>query len=273
MSALTFTLKVDIAQRVDCSPLTPDKLAGKSVDDIAAMELVSGRLSLPVAELFDISGNDVNNIQFKNSSSKLDHIGHAMSQGTVTVMGDVGAYLGQFMTGGNIAVHGNSFIYSGCEMKGGQIKINGNAGDFVGAARSGYKNGMTGGTIIITGNSGQRTGDHMRRGMILIEGNAGDYCGARMVSGTIAVIGDVGRHLGYGMKRGTLLLTKTPAHGISANFNDCGAHTLSFLPLMFTAFKKLDSVFAKLEPFSRVQRYAGDVGGLGMGEILVNLEG
>ena len=271
MSALTFTLKTDIAQRVDCSPLTPDKLAGKSVDDIAAMELVAGRLSLPVAELFDISGDDVNDIQFKNSSIKLDHIGHAMSQGTITVTGDVGAYLGQFMTGGDIAVHGNSFIYSGCEMKGGQIKINGNAGDFVGAARIGYKNGMTGGTIIITGNSGARTGDHMRRGYILIEGNVGDYCGSRMVSGTIAVIGDVGKHLGYGMKRGTLLLTKMPQHGLGANFNDCGAHTLSFLPLMFNAFKKCDSTFAKLEPFSRVQRFAGDIGGLGMGEVLVKL--
>lgn len=273
MSALTFTLKTDLAQRIDCSPLTPDKLAGKAVEDIATIELVTGRRSLPVAEIFDISGDDVSDIQFNNSSSKLDHIGHAMTQGSITVKGNAGAYLGQFMTGGNIIVHGDSFIYTGCEMKGGQIKINGNAGDFVGAARSGYKNGMTGGNIIISGNSGARTGDHMRRGMILIEGNAGDYCGSRMVSGTIAVLGDVGRHLGYGMKRGILLLTKAPGNGISANFNDCGAHTLAFLPLMFNAFKKLDSQFANVEPFSRVQRYAGDIGGLGMGEILVKLEG
>jgi formylmethanofuran dehydrogenase subunit C len=109
----------------------------------------------------------------------------------------------------------------------------------------------------------------MRRGFILIEGDAGDYCGARMVSGTIAVLGQVGKHLGYAMKRGTLLLTQQPQHGISANFSDCGAHTLAFLPLMFTAFKKLDSKFASVEPFSRVQRYAGDIAGIGMGEILV----
>lgn len=271
MSALTLTLQTELAQRVDCSPLTADKLAGKSPDEIAGMELVSGRLSVPVADIFAISGDDVSDIRFENSSSKLDHIGHGMSQGKITINGDAGAYLGQFMTGGQIEVNGNSFIYTGCEMKGGQIKINGNAGDFVGAARVGYKNGMTGGTIIITGNSGERTGDHMRRGMILIEGNAGDYCGSRMVSGTIAVLGDTGRHLGYAMKRGTLLLTKAPAHGITANFNDCGAHTLSFLPLMFNAFKKLDSQFARVEPFSRVQRYAGDIGGIGMGEILIKL--
>jgi len=111
----------------------------------------------------------------------------------------------------------------------------------------------------------------MRRGYILIEGDAGDYCGARMVSGTIAVLGQVGAHLGYAMKRGTLLLTQQPNQGISANFNDCGSHTLAFLPLMIASFKKLDSKFAQLETFSRVQRYAGDLGGIGMGEILVKI--
>jgi formylmethanofuran dehydrogenase subunit C len=130
---------------------------------------------------------------------------------------------------------------------------------------------MTGGTVIITGNSGDRTGDHMRRGYILVEGNAGAYCGSRMVSGTIAVLGQVGAHLGYAMKRGTLLLQQAPTNGISANFNDCGSHTLAFLPLMLASFKKLDSKFAELENYSRVQRYAGDIGSIGMGEILIKI--
>ncbi|AFJ03102.1 Formylmethanofuran dehydrogenase subunit C [Methylophaga frappieri] len=271
MSALKLTLKVSLAQRVDCSPLTPDKLAGKTRQEIAELPLFSGRRQLRVADLFDVDGDETDTIQIENSSDKLDHVGHAMASGEIQVSGNVGAYLGQFMSGGHIMVKGNSDLYTGCEMKGGQIKIEGNTGDFVGAARSGYKNGMTGGTIIITGNSGDRTGDHMRRGYILIEGNAGDYCGSRMVSGTIAVIGQTGAHLGYGMKRGTLLLNQAPKQGIGANFNDCGAHTLAFLPLMFASFKKLDSAFANLSPFSRVHRYAGDIGGIGMGEILVKI--
>ncbi len=268
MSALTLTLKNAPAQRIDCSPLTPDALADKSVADI---ELVSGNSTVRVDEVFDISGDDTNDIVINNANGKLDFIGKAMTTGSITVNGDAGGYLGQFMEGGNITVNGNSYVYTACEMKGGQIKVNGNTGDFVGGARPGYKNGMTGGTVIITGNSGDRTGDHMRRGYILIEGNAGDYCGARMVSGTIAVLGQVGTHLGYAMKRGTLLLQQAPAKGISANFNDCGSHTLAFLPLMLASFKKLDSKFADLETFSRVQRYAGDLGGIGMGEILVKI--
>lgn len=271
MSALTFTLKNPPAQRIDCSPLTADKLAEKSAADIAALTLVIGNQKNRVDELFELSGDDLAEIRFENATDKLDHIGHGMSTGTITVNGNAGAYLGQFMTGGEISVNGNTGIYTACEMKGGLIKVNGNAGDFVGAARIGYKNGMTGGTVIVTGNTGARTGDHMRRGMILIEGNAGDFCGARMVSGTIAVLGQVGKHLGYAMKRGTLLLNQAPQQGISANFNDCGPHTLAFLPMLIASFKKLDSEFAKVEPFARVQRYAGDISGIGMGEILIKI--
>ena len=271
MSALVLTLKQSPQQRIDCSILTPDQLDDKSVDEVAAIELPSGNRTIRVDDIFDISGNATSHIIFENSSDKLDFIGNQMSFGTIEIKGNVGAYCGAMMTNGYLVITGNTGIYTACEMKGGQIKINGNAGDFVGGARIGQKNGMTGGTVIITGDTGDRTGDHMRRGTILIEGNAGDYCGARMVSGTIAVLGDVGAHLGYGMKRGTLLLLNAPSQGIAANFNDCGAHTLAFLPLMIASFRNLDTQFATLELFSRVQRYAGDLGGIGMGEILVKL--
>lgn len=269
MSALTLTLKQSLKQRIDCSALTPDHLDGKSPTDIAAIELPLGNSTVRADSVFDISGDNVAHIIFENSSEKLDFIGNQMSHGTIEITGNIGAYLGAMMTNGYILLSGDTGIYTACEMKGGQIKINGNAGDFVGGARVGQKNGMTGGTVIVTGNTGARAGDHMRRGYILIEGNAGDYCGSRMVSGTIAVLGSVGAHLGYGMKRGTVLLLKTPK--ISANFNDCGAHTLAFLPLMLASFCNLDTEFSKIEMFTRVQRYVGDIGGIGMGEILVKI--
>jgi len=271
MSALTLTLKESLQQRVDCSALTADQLEDKSSAEIAAIELPSGNRTVRTDSVFDIKGDNAKHIVFENSSDKLDFIGNQMSYGTIEIKGDAGAYLGAMMTNGFILMTGNTGIFTACEMKGGQIKINGNAGDFVGGARVGQKNGMTGGTVIVTGNTGDRTGDHMRRGYILIEGNAGDYCGGRMISGTIAVLGEVGSHLGYGMKRGTLLLLNAPSQGIAANFNDCGAHTLAFLPLMLASFRNLDTKFANLELFSRVQRYAGDLGGIGMGEILVKI--
>lgn len=271
MSPLTFTLNESLVQRLDCSPLTPDNLNDKSLDAIAAIELVTGNRRVRVDSVFTISGNDATTIRFEKSCEKLDFIGHSMTMGSVFINGNVGAYLGIFMNGGMLEVVGNSDIYTACEMKSGQITVNGNSGDFVGGARPGQKNGMVGGTVIIRGNAADRVGDHMRRGMILIEGNAGDYCGSRMISGTIAILGQVGEHLGYAMKRGTILLMQPPQHGMSASFNDCGSHSLSFLPLLLASFSTLDSRFATLGIFSRVQRYAGDLAGIGMGEILVKI--
>jgi len=89
-----------------------------------------------------------------------------------------------------------------------------------------------------------------------------------MIAGTIAVMGQTGRFLGYAMRRGTLLLWQVPQ--LSATFNDCGHHTLAFLPMLFNSFKSLDSRFAdSSNVFNRVLRYAGDMGEMGRGEILI----
>ncbi len=270
MSALTFTLKHKPDQRVDMSPLICDKLADMPLAEIAALTLQNGKRKIRVDELFDITGSDAQNIVIKNSFGKLDFIGKELDGGRITVEGDAGAYLGLGMKSGEIAVSGDVGLYAACEMKKGFLTINGNAGDFLGAALPGNKMGMKGGTILVKGNVGERAGDHMRRGNILIEGNAGDYCGSRMTAGTIAVMGQTGRYLGFAMRRGTLLLWNQPQ--TSARFNDCGAHTLAFLPILFASFKKMNSKFAEGSAvFNRVQRYAGDMSEIGRGEVLVKI--
>ncbi|MGD0959653.1 MAG: formylmethanofuran dehydrogenase subunit C [Methylomonas sp.] len=268
MSALTFTLKYQPAQRVDMSPLVSQKLENLDSPQIAAIELQNGNRKVRADELFSINGSDSRNIVIGDSFGKLDYIGKELADGSITVLGDAGAYLGMQMKSGVIKVNGNAGIYVGCEMKNGLIEINGNAGDFIGGALPGNKQGMKGGTVLIKGNAGSRAGDHMRRGQILIEGDAGDYCGSRMLAGTIAVMGNAGRFPGYAMRRGTILLWSAPQ--LSASFNDCGAHTLGFLPLLFRSFKALDSRFADLNSeFNRVRRYGGDLAETGRGEILV----
>lgn len=268
MSALTLTLIHRPEQRVDMSPLVCHKLSGLTPVEIAALELQSGKRKLRVDELFAVSGFDTAQIIIKNSSHKLDYIGKELDGGEIQVEGNVGAYLGLGMKSGSIKVVGDTEIYAGCEMKKGYLEITGNAGDFLGGALPGNKMGMRGGLILVKGNAGARVGDHLRRGMILIEGNAGDYCGSRMIAGTIAVMGQTGRFLGYAMRRGTLLLWQQPE--LSASFNDCGSHTLAFLPMVFDSLAHLDSRFAHAgESFNRVQRYAGDMAEIGRGEVLV----
>ncbi len=268
MSALTFTLKTRPDQRVDLSPLVCQQLQGKEHPEIAAIELQCGKRKVRVDALFALSGFDTSHIVIKNSVDKLDFIGKELDGGTVTVAGDAGAYLALGMKSGAVTVSGNAGLYAGCELKKGYLEISGNAGDFLGGALPGNKMGMKGGLILVKGHAGERVGDHLRRGVILIEGNAGDYCGSRMIAGTIAVMGQTGRFLGYAMRRGTLLLWQEPQ--LSATFNDCGSHTLAFLPMLFNSFKALDSRFAdSASAFNRVRRYAGDMAELGQGEVLV----
>ncbi len=271
MKALTLNLKKRPDQRIDMSPLVCQKLKGLTLVEIGAIELQSGNRRVRVDTLFKITGDDAQHIVIAGSFNKLDYIGKELDGGKISVEGDAGAYLGQGMKSGLIHVQGNAGLYAGCEMKEGLIEIDGNSEDFLGGALPGNKQGMRGGAILVKGNVGERAGDHMRRGLILIEGDAGDYCGSRMVAGTIAVLGQTGRHLGYAMRRGTLLLWNKPQ--LSATFNDCGSHTLAFLPILFSSFKKFNSRFAdSMVAFNRVRRYGGDMAGMGKGEILLRLE-
>lgn len=271
MTALTFTLKAESRQRIDVSPLIPDLLAGQSLAEIGAIPLQAGNRKLPAGELFAIEGDEAESLVFRGNTGKLDFVGKAMSQGEIRVEGDAGSYLGMYLKNGKITVDGGVDAYAACEMSNGEILIRGNAGDFLGAALPGNKKGMAGGVVIVKGNVGSRAGDHMRRGSLLIEGDAGDYLGSRMTAGTIAVLGKVGDHPGYAMNRGTLLLARAP-EVMPATFNDCGTHTLGFIPLLLKGYAGLDTPFAGMaETLKRVRRYAGDFCGLGKGEILVAL--
>lgn len=266
MSALTFTLKSALTQSVNCSVLTPDNLAGKSVAEISAIQLMQGVQHMSAGDIFDISGSDTQQIVFKNSTDKLDYIGANMSSGSISIEGYAGAYLGSGMKNGTILCNSNAGALAACGMRGGLLTISGNAGDFLGAGNEGSRKGMLGGTVIVKGNAGNRVGDQMRRGLILIEGNAGDYCGSRMIAGTIGVLGETGTYTGFNMHRGTLLLKSQPQ--LHVTMQDCGMHTLPFLNLLFKSFSAYDTEFSKLNN-NRVQRFVGDTAYNGNGEILV----
>jgi formylmethanofuran dehydrogenase subunit C len=268
MSPLTLTLKDAPRQRVDCSAPTPTRLEGRSLRDIAAIELPCGNRKPRVDALFELLGDDTSNLVIRNACDKLDRIGEGMFDGAIEVEGDAGAYLGLGLRGGRISVRGNCGAFAAAEMKRGLIQVFGNAGDFLGAALPGNRQGMRGGTVIVSGNAGDRCGDRLRRGRILIEGNAGEYCASRMIAGTLSVLGTLGAYPGFAMRRGTLLLTSLPS-SLPATFGDCGTHDLRFLPLLIKSWKSLDSRFARLAPSARVRRFMGDLACDGKGEVLV----
>lgn len=268
MSPLTFTLKGVPRQRVDCSALTPTRLAGRPLAAIAAVELPCGNRKPRVDELFDLEGDDTSQLVFRNACDKLDRIGEGMFDGAIEVEGGAGAYLGLGLRGGRIRVSGSCGAFAAAEMKRGLLHVFGNAGDFLGAALPGNRQGMRGGTVIVRGNVADRCGDRLRGGSLLIEGSAGDYCASRMIAGTLAVLGTLGAYPGFAMRRGTLLLASPPT-SLPVTFGDCGTHDLRFLPLLIQSWHALDSRFARLAPRARVRRFMGDLACDGKGEVLV----
>lgn len=162
MSALTFTLKSGLSNPIDCRALTPNLLAGLSIDDIKNLPLGNQKVS----DLFEVSGTDAENIVFKNSTPKnstarLDYIGFKMSRGSITVAGDAGDFLGASLQKGTIICQGNAGDRVGDQMRRGLILIDGNAGDYV-ASR------MIAGTIGVYGKVGNYIGFNMKRGTLLL---------------------------------------------------------------------------------------------------------
>mgnify|MGYP006267007209 FL=1 len=269
MSPLTFKLKVNLTQRLDVSALTPDRLKDRSISEIEQISLHLGNRMVSVGSVFDLSGEDAQCLEFEGQTGKLDRLGDGMTSGSILVRGNVGSYAGINLKGGLLKIQGNADAFLGCEMKAGTIELEGSAGDFVGGALPGSRKGMAGGFIVVRGDVGARAGEQMRRGVLLIEGNAGMYLGSRMVAGTIGVLGSVGPHIGYAMSRGTVLLAREPVE-LSETFSDCGTHTLSFLPLLLSSFRQLETPFSEMVTnFARVRRFAGDLCSQGKGEILI----
>jgi formylmethanofuran dehydrogenase subunit C len=269
MTALLLTLKKQPELPVDLSPLTPDKLKGKTKTQISAIKLVSGKHKIPVSTLFSISGSDTQNIRIQRSCRQLTHIGQDMSFGGIQVRGDAGNYLGKHMREGHIKVSGDSGDSTACGLKGGLIEIDGDVGDRLGANSIGELHGMSDGTVIVSGNAGNRVGERMRRGTIVVRGHVGEYCANWMLAGSIIVLGKTGNYLGNGMKRGTVILTKKPRHMI-ATFRHCGLLKIEFLRLFFKQMALANKEFNFFRNFGpEAIRFAGDVSCEGLGEILV----
>ena len=267
MNSLTFTLREHPRQPVDVSPLTPDNLRDKPFNEIEALQLASGNRKLRVDELFELTPGDAQQIVIRTNCDKLNFVGREMTQGSITVEGEAGAYTGMHMRGGRLTVTGNVGAYAATGMAAGFMHIGGSAGDFLAASLPGDAHGMHGGTVVVDGNCGDRLGDRMRRGVVLIRGATGSYCATRMLAGTIVVEGELGILPGLRMQRGTLLAGH--ALQLPATFNDCGVHTFPFLYLLAHHLEALGHPLRLA--LVRSRRYAGDLANDGQGEILISV--
>ena len=259
MKPLTFTLKAAPNQRLDLTPLTPSGLAGKTVADIAAIEIGTTNERVTVGDVFRLRAGVAATIVFEGGAPCLDRIGFGMSGGEIDVHGDVGVEVGRLL------IRGAAGPFAGSCMGGGVLEIQGAAGERLAGPTAGETIGMSGGVIIVRGDVGARAGDRLRRGIILIEGRAGDYAGSRMIAGTLAIAGEAGDLPGYLMDRGTILLGKG-AKSQSPTFADCGEHDYVAARLLAAHVAPVSAAIARLFR-RRMRRLAGDLAALGKGEI------
>jgi formylmethanofuran dehydrogenase subunit C len=260
-------LKAAPPVRLAVDGLIPERLAGLSPAEIERLPLALGNRRQCVADWFRIEPTDDPAIEIEGDCRRLDKVGGGMATGTLTLRGDVGAYLGIGLSGGTIALAGTAGYGAATDMRGGTLRISGDAGDAVGGALPGALGGMRGGTVLVAGRAGAETGRRLRRGLIVIGGDAGTACGAEMVAGTIVVGGGIGPLAGAAMRRGSIIALGGAAH-VGATFADGGVHDLVFLRLLarHLAALGLGTVAARLGP---LRRWTGDAAIGGTGELLV----
>lgn len=267
MTAITFILQGTPDQRLDLSGLTPERLAGLSEAEIAAIPVGSRREKLPAGAVFRIAPGRTDDVRLVGVTAACDRIGERLSAGAVTVEGDAGAYAGRGMTGGTLTIKGAAGPWAGARMAGGRLEIEGSAGEFLGGAMPGEMQGMLGGVIVVRGDAGPRAGDRMRRGLIVIEGRAGDYAGSRMIAGTLAALGGAGDWPGYQLRRGTIVVGGEVG-AWTPTFLDCGLQDLTVARLVGRTIEAQGSrAGAERLAAGALRRFAGDMAVLGKGEI------
>lgn len=263
---MTFTLTAEPAERLDLSQLTPENLARVGRRDIEKIRLGLSKRASMVADMFSVSGDEVQSIVFEGGSSRFDNVAAELTGGSVRVTGDVGAKAGRNMRGGHLLVEGGAGPHAGSGMRGGRLEIMGNAGDHLGAPLAGELAGMKGGILIVRGRAGVQAADRMRRGLIAILKGSGDHAGCRMIAGTLVVAGGTGAMPGYLMRRGSILLDREPEY-LSPSFVECGAPDSTFAALV-DRHLVAEGIVARPLLGTAPRKYGGDNAVLGKGEIL-----
>jgi formylmethanofuran dehydrogenase subunit C len=267
VKALTFTLVAEPPERLDLSPLTPQRLAGLHRRDIEKIRIGQSKRASMVGDVFRVSGSDGKAIVFDGGSSRFDCVAAGLTEGAVRVIGDAGARAGRAMRGGALTIEGDAGPHAGSGMRGGTLEVFGSAGDHLGAPLAGELAGMNGGVLVVRGRVGAFAADRMRRGLIAVLKGCGDYAGSRMIAGTLVVTGGAGHMPGYLMRRGSILLDHAPK-SLSPSFVECGTPEIVFAA-MIDRHLIAEGILKRPLLGKAPRRYGGDNAVLGKGEVLL----
>jgi formylmethanofuran dehydrogenase subunit C len=264
---IRLTLKAEPPLRITADALLPERLASLSTSEIERLPLMLGNRRMPLAEWFRVEGSADDTVEIIGPCRRIDRIGAGMTRGSITIKGDVGAYLGLGMRGGSVAVAGSAGFGAATAFSGGLLRISGDAGDGLAGALPGAVAGMTGGTVLLGGSAGAFVGQRLRRGLVVIRGGAGACCASEAIAGTVVIGGRLGADVGIAMRRGSILALGGTVR-IGPTFLDCGAHDLVWLRLLRRHLETLGEAWLA-QRIHALRRFAGDGAVAGRGELLV----
>lgn len=247
MKTVTLTLSNKPELFIEGTNITPDAFSGKSLQDIASLDVWEGKYRTNLGEFFTVEGQagatpDDTKIVLKGDCSRVKRIGQQMTGGEILIESNADMYIGGWMKGGKIHIKGNVDSFCGIGMEGGEILIDGDAGNHVGSSYRGEWRGMQGGLIRVKGNVGNDTTTYMNGGTVIIEGNAFIHVSTHAEGGTVIIKGNATGRLGGQMVKGDI-------------------YVFGKVETMMPGFKYVDDVEAEVDGETAVfQHYIGDLG-------------
>ncbi|HKJ75624.1 MAG TPA: formylmethanofuran dehydrogenase subunit C, partial [Gammaproteobacteria bacterium] len=147
MSPLTLQLRQSLSEPVDLSGL---RLPVTEADPAAALARASIRVGgrpLEAGEVFEIRGENPEELELVTGGARIHGIGTGMAGGTLTVRGDAGDHLGHGMSAGTLRVEGSCGDFAASALEGGLVEVQGDAGVSLAGAIPGEMSGARGGTV------------------------------------------------------------------------------------------------------------------------------
>jgi formylmethanofuran dehydrogenase subunit C len=242
-------LRRPLQTRADLGAVLAGAWSGLAAVDLARRPaLLDGGTSVPLGDLFELSGAPAGRIRFEGDLTKADRLGAGLAEGEVIVDGPVGDETGLGMSGGVIDVHGD-------------------AGARTGGAAGDARRGMTGGELLVRGGAGPEPGMRMRRGLLVVMADVAGHAGPGMIAGTVIVFGDTGPAPGRWSKRGSIVALGSVQ--IPPTYRYACTYQPEHLRLTLLRLRKrYDLAVDQRYVSGSYRRYSGDLADLGRGEIL-----
>jgi formylmethanofuran dehydrogenase subunit C len=242
-------LRKPLHTRADLGAVLAGAWSGLAAVELARRPvLLDGGASVPLGDLFEVTGAPAGRIRFEGDLAKADRLGAGLAEGEVLVEGPVGDE-------------------AGLGMSGGVIDVRGDAGARAGGAAGDARRGMTGGELLVRGRAGPEPGMRMRRGLLVVMADVAGHAGIGMIAGTLILAGDAGPAPGRWSKRGSIVALGSVQ--IPPTYRYACTYQPDHLRLTLLRLRKRYGLAVDERYVSgSYRRYSGDLADLGRGEIL-----